>query len=433
MKKIGFTWFIFLCVMLLTTCGCHSNCFKKTIWDEDCTPSDARNTLLRETWLCHINTNTALWTRCADHWFLTGEPNCIERSNLHAPASQTVSKMVVRVPNFCNISYGGDFQVQIIGHQDRNSVSIIGPHSAARRVSIEFYKNTLYVGTVKTLNGPCDVHAPMSQVIVRIGVRDLHSIKQCGCGTIYGRNISGRGLIINSSGRGDTMLVGVGDLDVASVTQTGSGTVTIINTCTPYLCLKVVGNGNVNISGRVGVQSIVHHGNGTVNIVGTDTDSLVINAAGMGLTNVVGFANLKRVVAIDCSQVYLYWVNSCGTYVCERNHAMVGLAGHTANLNVDLSDEAHFQGSYLHGGNVYVRTRDESHANVVADKRIFANADGLSSIYFYGTPTNVSRFMSGKGVVIPVWYNPSCAPCAIKARIATEACPNPACFKAECE
>ena len=81
----------------------------------------------------NINTDPTKWTRSADHWFLTGEPYTLKNSK------------TVPVSSFSNLTIVGNFRVQIIGHQDHNSVYIAGPPATIQQVSVQAVNNTLYL------------------------------------------------------------------------------------------------------------------------------------------------------------------------------------------------------------------------------------------------------------------------------------------------
>lgn len=384
MKKHIVFWIALFAALILSGCA-----------NRDCLRTQVNSCYLHETWLQKINLDSSKWLRCADSWYRTGAPNCTERYANAAPPSSAITTMSIKVPNFTGISVNGTFQVQIVGGQMRNGVYIVGPNIETRQVSVEMHGNTLYLSQTKKCN--------LNNVIVRIGICNLRSLCNRGCSRIEGKMIDSDQLAITSCGSGSILLSG--QMNLTKVSQTGAGAVTIIGAHTPSLCIYAYGNGCVNICGRVGVKSIANHGSGTINILGTDTDSLVISTSGRTTTNAVGYANVKKITARDNSRVYMYWVNSCNTVVCASQHACIGLAGNAKNLNIDIQGYAQFSGQYLHGGNVYVRTRGCAHANVAADQKIFAAALDHSSIYFFGSPNIVSRYISQSGIVIPVWYD----------------------------
>jgi len=389
MKKYLLLGIALLSAFLLA--ACCSNCYQ------------SQSDLLRETWMQKIDTCPTKWTECADRWFLAGEPNQIEQCDHCAPPSKVISTMDIRVCDFSKIQVRGNFEVQLLGAQDHNSVSILGPNQQVRQIIVQIRHGTLYLSTAKGCK------ASLDKIIVRIGIRNLRNLTSYGPGLIEGRGVTGDCLTINSAGAANILLEG--NMNLVRLNQAGTGTVTVMGANTQSLHLNVPGNGNVNISGRVGVQSIKHFGNGMINIIGADTDCLYIFASGSGFTGIAGNVNLKQVVAQGNSCVFVYRVNSCDTKVLVYQNATVGLAGITKNLIVNTSGYGTFQGSYLHAESVYVRTANWSHANVASNHKIFAAATNKSSIYYVGSPTDVSTFPGNDASILSFPNNPIPVPC----------------------
>ncbi len=351
--------------------------------------------LLNENWIQKINTNPDIFVKHADPWFLSGSANGIENSVKDMPYSSAISMLKVRVPNFTNLTVNGPFQVQIVPTKTRNKVSVIGPNNQVRQLMFSVNGNTLNIAV------PKDAPINCNNVIVRIEMRELNQLINSGPGDVLGRNIATSHLKISAYGSGHIYLVG--RMNVTNISHFGSGCIVLIGADTPCLIVKIIGNGNLNISGRVGLQTLNQTGNGYVNIIGLDSNSLNIGASGAGKISLAGYAKVKNVVAVDSSQIYLYWVLTDDLHIIGRNNARIALAGCAENLDINLSDNAQFLGKYLHANQVYVRTADASHANVSAARRIYAAASGNSGIYFYGSPTIISRYVSGQSAIVPVW------------------------------
>ncbi len=388
MKKLGLLSSIILLFCTLAACVSNNSGYDQTQLNEN---------LLKETWMQQINLNPNYWVRGADPWYYTGNPNSIEQYDNTASPSKAITTLMVRVPDFTNVNVSGDFEVQITGRTEHNSVFIVGPNASTRQIVVEMINNTLYIHKTK------DSKDCLKNVIVRINIHDLHVLKNFGSSNIYGRDVMSNHLMISSCDCGNIFLSG--NMNVTRINQTGTGTVAIIGANTPCLGIKVIGNGNVKVNGHVGIQTIYQRGNGDVNILGADSDSLAITTYGNGITSVVGYVNLKKVSAHNTSRVYVYWINSNSLYVTADGTSHVGLAGAVTNMNVDIIDASRFEGQYLHGDTVYARTRNWSHANISSDKKIFAAALDNSSIYIFGSPTMVSRYTSQKGAIIPIWLD----------------------------
>ncbi len=359
---------------------------------------EANPDMTQEHWMQRINLNPNLWLRQADRWFYTDEPSRFDEYAPDAPASSAITAMNVRVNDFTNIVVAGAFRIQIYGGQDRNSVYILGPNAEARQVVTEIQGNTLYIHQARDCAKSC---TSTSQVIVRIGIRDLQNLSSSGGSPIEGKNIYSSRLNITDMSNASILMAG--NMNVANIGHSGAGALTLIGVNSPSLNVKVIGNGTVNLNGRINIHHIIKRGCGNINIIGADSDSLDIQSAGSGTTAIAGYATLKRLNAIQNSRVYLYWVSSNGIYANVHDNSRVGLAGTVRNLDVEVDGASRFEGKYLRADNIYITTRNKSHANVFPVQRLFATALDNSSIYIFGAPNVVSRYTMGNGVIIPVW------------------------------
>jgi hypothetical protein len=352
--------------------------------------------LLGENWIPQVNLNSTLWTRGADNWFFTGEPNQIERAANSASPDKAMTIIAVKVPQFTDVTVQGCFQVQIDGGQEHNSVFILGANDAVRGTVVQVSGNKILIAQ---RNDDKSQTIDFSKVIVRIGIRNLRNFTVGGGAKVEGHNVMSDGLIIRSTNPGNILLSG--NMKVLNITNMGSGTISILGANTPCLDINSLGGGTVNVCGRIGIRTINNKGGGAVSVIGADSKSLTVNAEG-GFTSVAGYVNLRKITATNNSCVLIYWVNSNGAYVFARDTATVGLAGNALMENINLTHNARFLGQYLHGGNIFVQTQNNAHANVSTNQKLFASASDTSSIYYFGTPA-VSPYITGNGVVIPVW------------------------------
>lgn len=381
------------CITTLIFTGCANRSGSNT---------QIQSSLVNEYWMQHINLDPNKWTRHASNWFFTNEPSQFDQFANTSPLSNAITVMTVRVPNFTKIRVDGPFQVQVVGRQEHSSVYILGPNSLARHTVTESHGNTLFIHPDTECTSKC---GNLEQVIIRVGVRELNSVNYNGNGYLEGKDIESGCMDVSSTGSGNVLLVG--NMVLREVSQKGSGTISILGANTPGLNVSVQSNGNLNLSGRINVRRIQKAGNGMLNIIGSSSDGLMIKSTGGGVTTLVGYTNLRKVSAEDSSRVYVYWVNSSGIYVDVHDHAHVGLAGATGNLDVDADGSSIFQGKYLRADNAYVKTRTNAHANVTPSNKLFASAMDNSSIYFFGAPNIVSRYVLGNAAIIPI-FSESC-------------------------
>jgi len=353
-----------------------------------------------ETWMSQVIMDPHRFTVGADAWFLSGKPSSLEISTRlrHSAALSTTS---VEVPHFNKIRINGDFQVQIFGTDSNNSVFLFGENEGTRGISVDVKNGVLCITQAdKRVRG---VH----KVIVRIGVKQLSSLTHFGRGCIEGVQIRSNGLSVTSFASGNIYLAG--GIRLARVTKAGTGNINILGVNTPCLDIKTTGLGAVNISGgHVGVRSIIHHGRNDINIIGANSNGLDIYADGRGKIGISGIVKLRKVVAKDFIGVYLQQVQSPSVYVTTFGRAHVGLAGCVDNIYVDAFRFTCFSGKRLCANTAYVRAHDTAHINISGNK-VFAAATDSGSIYLFSSPAMMSQFVSGRGVIMPIWGPKLCA------------------------
>lgn len=372
MKKLG----IFaLIILFITLTSCNTGRILP----------HASDASLKERWMSLVDKNPDIWLANVDPWFLTGESQ---------PIKGAIAKTMnpTEIASFTSISIAGDFKVEIVGGQHANSVYIYGQQESVDQVVVEVFKNSLNIHQTSNEN--------MQNVVVRIGVHKLRSLTNSGNSLILGRTIISKNLIVNASGTGSIYLGG--NMNLTQVNQSGSGTITLFGVHTPKLNVMVKGNGNVNLSGTIGIETIVHDGDGYVNIIGADSDGVCISAYGNGVTSVFGYMNLREVFAMDHSRVFVYWVYSKNVNVVAQDSAVVGLAGTAANMDIDLKNDACFQGEYMRSCVMYVKTKNSARADVAADLKIFVSTSGTSNVYYFGSPQILTSFSSVNSAIIPL-------------------------------
>ena len=386
MKRLIAIGMLILSVLTLVSCAYRGNPYPK---------SD----LTEERWMASVNNNANTWSRGADRWFLTGDPNATEQMNATAPDAVAISTMNVRVGDFNNIKIDGPFQVQLFGSNERNSVYVYGPNTEVRQVAVEVRNGTLYINMAKDAS----YSRKMGQVIIRVGVMNLNNLTNRGSGRVEGRQLRSNGLNIIAAGSGNMYLAG--EMNVRCITQSGSGCVNVFGAVTPVMDIYTTGSGEVNVSGNIGIRTIQHHGSTDINIIGANTDGLKINTDGSGKIGINGRANVREITAKQNTCVYIYSSVSNSIYVYTSGNAKVGIAGNTSDLYVDASGNSQFLGRYLCTLNAYVRAHDQAHINVTATNKIYAAATQGGSIYFFGTPDIMTQFLRDNGTVIPIWYD----------------------------
>ncbi len=383
-KHFGLGFIVFISALLLAGCA----------------PTRSPNLngfYMQENWFRFVDTNPNRWAYGADRWFFTGNPSATEMAVKHAPMGAAVSTMAVKVPQFTRIRVEGNFDTQIYGTYQPNSVMIYGPNQNVRDVIVEVHGDTLVLKQARA-------RQTVKGLIVRIGVSELHELTQLGCGKIEAAQIHSSALSVVSRGKGDIFLAGSGPLNVQRIFNAGSGRISVFGAKTRGLDITTCGNGSVNVSGSVSLRHVVHSGCNEINVIGANNYTVGdINASGAGKVGIYGQANFARIVARNRVNVYATIAHHAGLYVYAYDYARVGLAGNVSSVYVDTYAQSVFLGRNLCACNAYVRARGWSHVNIAASTKMFATATNNASVYFFGAPDLMSQFVSGNGLVMPVW------------------------------
>ena len=350
-----------------------------------------------ENWFRFVDTHPNRWAYGADRWFFTGNPSATENQVKQAPAWAAVSTMAVKVPQFTRIRIEGNFDTQIYGTSQPNSVMIYGPNQNVRDVMVEVLGDTLVIKQAHARQA-------IKGLIVRIGIGELHELTQLGCGTIEAAQIHSSALTVFSRGKGNIFLAGAGMLNVQRIVNAGSSRISVFGAKSRSLDITTCASGSVNVSGNVSLRHVIHQGCNEINVIGANNYTVGdINASGAGKVGIYGQANFARIIARNQVKVYATIANHAGLYVYTYDYARVGLAGNVGSIYVDTYAQSAFLGRSLCACSAYVRARAWSHVNIAASNKIFAAATNNASVYFFGSPERMSQFVSGNGLVIPVW------------------------------
>lgn len=358
-----------------------------------------KSSLGTETWHSQIQTNSSAWAGNATNWFRAGGSN--------------QGGCAVRVASFNGIKAKGDFQIRIAGNPDVDTVSVEGPAEAVRAMQVKVNNNILYLTVAD------EAPADMSQVIVHVNIRHLEYLDFNGNGRVEGVRLYSSHLQIISTGCVNMFLTG--HLNVKCILANGSGTVNVFTTNSYGTDIETRNAGSVNMSarGRVWLKNIKHKGTGDINVIGAASNGLVINTEGKGRISIYGMVNIREIRASGQTCVFIASSNSSVTNVYVYDDARVGIDGRVHTFNGYTNKTARLLTRDLIAQDSYVKATGQSHMNVNAVNKIFATATDYATIYFYGDPNILTRFISGDGAVInlgtPSSQNeaivPICVPC----------------------
>lgn len=350
------------------------------------------NNLSKETWQSNIDTDSSKWLKGATQWFLTGDAIPAE---VQKPPYSMMGTMHVDVPEFSRIAFNGQYKVELFSSPDKQTVYVRGFTKDIDDVDISVRGKTLHL---KQRSG---ARREIKHVIVRIGVKHIDQLEQMGSGSIEAVQVFSPRLKIISRGGGPIFFRG--GANIHEIVSLSSGNVTVLGAITPQLDIKSMSTGNVNISGNVGVHKIDHRGTGDINIIGANTDNLHIDATGVGKIGIDGVANVRQIKTSGRICVYLNHVATDELYAYASDKSLIGMAGDVNNLYLYATNASMIYAQSLLAHNAYARASYSAHINVTAGNKMYASATKNASVYFYGQPEVLSQFVSGNGVVIPVY------------------------------
>ena len=105
-------------------------------------------------------------------------------------------------------------------------------------------------------------------------------------------------------------------------------------------------------------------------------------------------------ILVKDGRLSLYWVKSRELTIRARGKSFIQLAGVVDKLDVELWGQAHFGGRYLRAMRSFVKTHNQSVAEISAVKRQHTLASDTSDIHFYNIPTMKADFMANNGAVL---------------------------------
>lgn len=169
---------------------------------------------------------------------------------------------------------------------------------------------------------------------------------------------------------------------------------------TRYLELYLANQGTTQLGGSIGLQKLVVSGNGLTQISGITTHDVRIRLKGNPKVQLTGFASLSNLDIEGGGWLSFYWVKSNHLTIKATKAAKIQLAGIVNRLEVELWGKARFKGRYLRAQRSFVKTHDNSVAEISSVNHQSSLARDASDIYYYNIPTTRADFMANNGSVL---------------------------------
>lgn len=180
----------------------------------------------------------------------------------------------------------------------------------------------------------------------------------------------------------------------------GSGQINANQLQSGLLDLAIDNAGKTAITGKIALRKLQLAGSGQTQIAGLTGRQCKIKITGKQRVRLAGILNVTSLTMAGDSWLSLYWIKSDVLKIRAKDKTFIQMAGIVDTLDLALEDKARFNGRYLRGENVFVKTFGQSVADICAIKTQHTLASGSSNIYFHELPEMTADFMAWNGSVL---------------------------------
>lgn len=185
-----------------------------------------------------------------------------------------------------------------------------------------------------------------------------------------------------------------------SIAYKGAGKLSGTKLKSNDLTLDIDNEGISNLGGYLMLRKLTAKGKGLVKISGVHSHDLAVVVDDTAQVTINGMASLRSLDLNGSGRFTMYWVKGPWLKIRAHGHPQVQLAGVVDKLDVELHDEALFEGRYLRAKRAFVKTFDKAVAKISAVKRQHTLASDSSDIYFYNVSDMRTDFMAYNGSVL---------------------------------
>ncbi|HVT62634.1 MAG TPA: DUF2807 domain-containing protein [Legionellaceae bacterium] len=194
--------------------------------------------------------------------------------------------------------------------------------------------------------------------------------------------------------------VSLGSRYLLSLQYRGKGLVTGKRLLSKQLDLLIWNAHKTDLEGQMNLRHIVLGSSGTVHLKSGQSRAVELILKNKVRAQIEGISNVQKVTMSDQSWLSVFWVKSQGLRMYLKDQAQAQMAGIANKLYLQLQDHARFNGRYLRATEAFVKTYDDSEANIAVVKTQHTLASDKSNIYFYDSPRYKTDFMAKNGSVL---------------------------------
>lgn len=184
------------------------------------------------------------------------------------------------------------------------------------------------------------------------------------------------------------------------LTQRGQARVVANDLYSSGLIVSSIGVAPVYLNGKIELRGVQARGRAHVEIRGIKTRSMSMDMRDYAYTRLQGTIGVCQLNIYDYSWLSMYWVNTDKINLTLAENTYVQMAGQVLHLDLELYDNAHFNGRYLRVNRSFVKTHDRSLAEISTTRAQHTLATEESHIDFYNIPRTKSSLMAGNAAIM---------------------------------
>ncbi len=273
----------------------------------------------------------------------------------------------------------------------------VNPASIAPLNSVQQYRKLIAFNQVNVqgkINLTLHTGYKKSQVVLRGDPRDLAQIKaRVSDNTLY--------LVVNRGfPKYGTLHADIQTQFLNQFIFKGEGQINGSKLHTSLLDLFLANKGNTSLGGSIGLRRLDITGNGFTEISGITSQNLRIHLEGNPKVRLVGVANITDLALDGAPWFSFYWLKSDTLTIRAKKASRIQIAGVVNRLDVELWGHAQFKGRYIRAQRSFVKTHDNSVAEISSVNHQSTLATDGSDIYYYNIPNTRADFMAYQGSVL---------------------------------
>lgn len=180
----------------------------------------------------------------------------------------------------------------------------------------------------------------------------------------------------------------------------GRGTITANHLRANLERLIIDNHGSTTLKGTILLRYVDIKGDGLTQINQVTSRHLHVKLADHAHLQLNGFAALKHLEMKGSSWFSLAWVKTTTLILCASDKARIELAGIVNQFDAQLWNAAKLNARYLRARRAFVKTHDNSIAEISATTHQHTLATEASDIRFYHLPDMKTDFMNFDGAVL---------------------------------